>query len=77
LKQNRYKVTATLGMRRHVAEVLNVEGGDTEHRTFMVIIDIGTTTIVSHLVNANTTETVDAKACFNSQGIYGREVSGG
>jgi uncharacterized 2Fe-2S/4Fe-4S cluster protein (DUF4445 family) len=75
LKQNSYKVTATLGMRRHVAEVMNVEGGNTENRNFMVIIDIGTTTIVSHLVNANTTETVDAKACFNSQGIYGREVT--
>ena len=75
LRKNGYRVTATVGLRRHVAEVMNVEGGGTESRNYMVIIDIGTTTIVAHLVNANNTETLDAKACFNSQGIFGREVT--
>ncbi len=76
LKKNDCCITATVGMRREIAEVMNIEGGDTTDRNYLVVVDIGTTTIVAHLVNTNTFETIDAKACFNSQGIYGREVTG-
>ncbi len=76
LRDHGYKVTATVGLRREVAEVMNVEGGDRTDRNFMIIVDMGTTTLVAHLVNAVTFETVDAKACFNSQGMFGREVTG-
>jgi uncharacterized 2Fe-2S/4Fe-4S cluster protein (DUF4445 family) len=75
LRNNDFCVTATVGLRRDVAEIMNVEGGNTEDRNFMVIIDIGTTTIVAHLVDANAIKTMDAMACFNSQGIHGREVT--
>jgi uncharacterized 2Fe-2S/4Fe-4S cluster protein (DUF4445 family) len=70
-----YKITATVGLRRDIAEVMNIEGGNTADRNFMAVVDMGTTTIVAHLVNTNTMETLDARACFNSQGIYGREVT--
>jgi uncharacterized 2Fe-2S/4Fe-4S cluster protein (DUF4445 family) len=76
LRENDYRITATVGLRKDIAEVMNIEGGNTADRNYMVVVDIGTTTVVAHLVNANTFETVDAKACFNSQGIYGREVTG-
>ena len=76
LRENDYCVTATLGLRRDIAEIMSVEGGNTGDKNYMVVMDIGTTTIIAHLVNANTIETIDAKACFNSQGIYGREVTG-
>jgi uncharacterized 2Fe-2S/4Fe-4S cluster protein (DUF4445 family) len=75
LRQNDYKITATVGLRRDIAEVMNIEGGDTTEHNYMVVVDMGTTTIVAHLLNTNTMETVDARACFNSQGIYGREVT--
>ncbi|KPJ88869.1 MAG: hypothetical protein AMS17_04005 [Spirochaetes bacterium DG_61] len=75
LRRNNYHVTVTLGMRKDIGEIMNVEGGNTEERNFIAIVDMGTTTIVAHLVNVNTLETVDAKATFNSQGIYGREVT--
>ena len=75
LRQNDYKITATVGLRRDIAEVMNIEGGDTTEHNYMVVVDMGTTTVVAHLVNTNTMETVDARACFNSQGIYGREVT--
>ena len=75
LRKNNYCVTVTLGLRKDVGEIMNVEGGNTEGRNFMVIVDMGTSTIVTHLVDSNTLETIDAKACFNSQGIYGREVT--
>jgi uncharacterized 2Fe-2S/4Fe-4S cluster protein (DUF4445 family) len=75
LRKNDFRVTVTLGMRKNVGEIMNVEGGNTADSNYMVIVDMGTTTIVAHLVDANTLKTIDAKAIFNSQGIYGREVT--
>jgi uncharacterized 2Fe-2S/4Fe-4S cluster protein (DUF4445 family) len=75
LRTNDFRITATVGLRGHVAEIMNVEAGNTEDKNFMVIVDMGTTTIVAHLVDAISMSTLDAKACFNSQGIYGREVT--
>ncbi|RKX79716.1 MAG: ferredoxin [Spirochaetes bacterium] len=76
LRESNYRVTATVGLRRDIAEIMNIEGGNFENKNYMVVVDMGTTTIVAHLVDANTTDTLDAKACFNSGGIYGREVTG-
>jgi len=75
LRENNYKVTATIGLRRDIAEVMNLEGGDTTDKNFMAVVDMGTSTIVVHLVDASTMRTVDARACFNSQGVYGQEVT--
>jgi uncharacterized 2Fe-2S/4Fe-4S cluster protein (DUF4445 family) len=75
LRENNYKITATIGLRRDIAEVMNLEGGDTTDKNFMAVVDMGTSTIVVHLVDARTTRTVDARACFNSQGVYGQEVT--
>lgn len=75
LRDNDFRVTATVGMRREIAEIMNVEGGNTEQNNYMVIVDIGTTTIVAHLVDAYNMKTIDAQACFNSQSIFGREVT--
>jgi uncharacterized 2Fe-2S/4Fe-4S cluster protein (DUF4445 family) len=71
-----YKVTATVGLRSEISEVMNVEAGDTSADNYMLVVDIGTTTIVAHLMDANKIVTLGAKACFNSGGIYGREVTG-
>ncbi|MBN2534682.1 MAG: DUF4445 domain-containing protein [Spirochaetales bacterium] len=75
LRGNNYKVTATVGFRRDIAEIMNIEPGNTAGKNYMIVIDIGTTTIVAHLVDANRIRTIAAKACFNSQGIYGSEVT--
>lgn len=75
LRDNDYKATATVGMRREIAEIMNVEGGNTEQNNYMVVVDIGTTTIVAHLVDAHSMKTMGAQACFNSQSIFGREVT--
>lgn len=76
LRENDYCITATVGVRRDIAEVMSIEGGDTSDRNYMVTVDMGTTTVVAHLVNAGTLETIDAQACFNSQWVHGREVTG-
>jgi uncharacterized 2Fe-2S/4Fe-4S cluster protein (DUF4445 family) len=75
LRQADYRITATVGLRREIAEVMDIEPGDTSEQGYMAVVDMGTTTIVAHLVDAHTMKTIDAKACFNSQGIYGREVT--
>jgi uncharacterized 2Fe-2S/4Fe-4S cluster protein (DUF4445 family) len=75
LREHDYCVTATVGLRRDIAEVMNVEGGNTADFNFMIVVDMGTTTVVAHLINVNTTRTIGARACFNSQWIYGREVT--
>ena len=54
---------------------MNVEGGNTEGANYIIAVDIGTTTIVAHLIDVNTLQTLDAQACYNSQSIYGREVT--
>ncbi len=75
LRDNNYCITATVGIRADIAEMMYVEGGNTEDKNYLIAIDIGTTTIVAHLLDANAFKTLDAEACFNSQSIYGAEVT--
>lgn len=75
LRECNWKVTATLGMRGGTVEVIQVEKGDTTERNFAVAVDVGTSTVVAHLVNLNTSETMDAEATYNSQRVYGEEVT--
>ncbi|MBT3271544.1 MAG: 2Fe-2S iron-sulfur cluster binding domain-containing protein, partial [Spirochaetales bacterium] len=76
IREADYMVTATVGTRSEISEVMNVESGDTSSDNYMIVMDIGTTTIVAHLMDVNSVVTMGAKACFNSGGIYGREVTG-
>ena len=75
LRKNNFAVTATIGRRRGVAEVMDIEGGGTSGANVIAVVDAGTSTIVVHLVDAVTTATIGAQACFNSQATYGREVT--
>lgn len=75
LRESNYSITATVCLSRNTAEIMNVEPGNTEGNNFIGIIDIGTTTVVAHLVDMNTCQTIDARACFNSQAVYGSEVT--
>ena len=75
LRDNDFAVTAMVGKRGVAAEILNIEGGNTSARNYMAIVDVGTSTIVVHLVEVVEMKTVDTQACFNSQAVYGREVT--
>ena len=75
LRQNNFTVTATIGMRRGIAEIMDICGGDTSADNAMAVVDVGTSTIVVHLVDAVRMTTIGAQACFNSQATYGREVT--
>jgi uncharacterized 2Fe-2S/4Fe-4S cluster protein (DUF4445 family) len=75
VRQHHWKVTATVGLRGGVVEVLQLEGGDTSQRAYGIAMDVGTSTVVAHLVDLNTGRTVDAEAMYNSQRAYGEEVT--
>jgi uncharacterized 2Fe-2S/4Fe-4S cluster protein (DUF4445 family) len=75
LRKNNFEVTATLGVRGRTIETIQVEGGDTTERNFAIAVDVGTSTVVSHLVNLNSYETMDAEATYNSQRTFGEEVT--
>jgi len=75
LRANDYTVTAVIGRRSGVAEIMDIEGGDTAATNMMVIVDVGTSTVVAHLVDVVEMRTIGAEACFNSQATYGREVT--
>jgi len=75
LRKNDWKITATLGIRGGTVEIIQVEEGNTRDRNFAAAVDVGTSTVVVHLVNLNTSETIDAEATYNSQRVYGEEVT--
>jgi len=75
LRKNDFAVTPVVGRRRDVAELIDIEGGDTADRNYAAVVDVGTTTVVVHIIDVVKMTTIDAQACFNSQVIYGREVT--
>jgi len=75
LRENDFAVTVTIGRRREVAEFMDIEAGDTSGLNYIAVVDVGTSTLVAHLVDVVGMTTVDAQACFNSQSVYGREVT--
>lgn len=68
------QVTAVVAPRTEVNEVLDVEPGDTSDRSFGLALDIGTTTVVAHLVDLISGTTREAAAKYNSQIRYGADV---
>jgi len=75
LRGSNWRVTATLGRRGGTTEVIQLEPGDRAGRNLGVAVDIGTSTVVAHLVDLTTSRTIDAEACYNSQLPFGEEVT--
>lgn len=74
IRNSDWKVTAVLGHRCVTTEVIDVERGDTSSRQLGVALDIGTTTVVAHLVDLCSSETLATKAKYNSQISLGEDV---
>jgi uncharacterized 2Fe-2S/4Fe-4S cluster protein (DUF4445 family) len=73
LQDCRYKATVTVGRRGGATEVIDIEGGDQSRRNFAVAVDLGTTTVVAHLVDLATATTLDTEATYNSQLSFGED----
>ena len=73
LQDSDYKVTATIGRRGKCTEVIDVETGDHSKRNFAVAVDLGTTTVVAHLMDMADAGTLDTEATYNSQINFGED----
>ena len=73
LQASDYKVTATVGLRGGTTEVIEVEPGDRSSRNFAIAVDLGTTTVVAHLIDLNSVVTIDTEATYNTQIKYGED----
>ncbi len=67
-------VTATTAYRGPLTEITDVVAGDSSKVNFAVAIDVGTTSVVAHLVDLTTGQTLGASAKYNGQAVYGADV---
>ena len=74
LRRANWEVTAITGHRGPLTEIIDVEAGDTSRRNFCIAADIGTTTVVCHLVDLRDGQTLGRAAKYNSQAAYGADV---
>ena len=74
LREKNWEVTVTLGKRNGTTELVFIEGGDTSKVNYGVAVDIGTTTVVTHLVDLVTGETIGSMGSFNKQITYGDDI---
>lgn len=68
-----YKVTVTIAKRGGTTEVVGIEAGNHCKRNFAVAIDLGTTTVVAHLIDLTDATTIDTEATYNSQISFGED----
>ncbi|HIJ69821.1 MAG TPA: DUF4445 domain-containing protein [Planctomycetes bacterium] len=73
LRDTDYKVTATVGFRGGAMEVVQIEAGDRSGINYAVATDLGTTTIVTQLLDLITGTVVDTEATYNSQINFGED----
>ena len=68
-----YKVAVTIGSRGGTTEVIEVEQGKRCETNFAVAVDLGTTTVVAHLLDLTNAATIDTEATYNSQINFGED----
>ena len=73
LVEANYKVAVTIGRRGGTTEVIEVEQGKRCKTNFAVAVDLGTTTVVAHLIDLTNAGTLDTEATYNSQINFGED----
>jgi len=73
LRETNYKVAVTIGRRSGTTEVIEVEPIKRCRTNFAVAVDLGTTTVVAHLVDLTNAKTIDTEATYNSQINFGED----
>jgi len=74
LRDNSWKVTATITKNRDLWRVIQIEAGDTSDQNYGLAIDVGTTTVVAQLVHMKTGNVVGVTGSHNLQARYGEDV---
>jgi len=73
LRLTNYQVSVTIGWRSGTMEVIEVEPSKLSKTNFAVAVDLGTTTVVAHLVDLVNAKTIDTEATYNSQINFGED----
>ncbi|MHC4656021.1 MAG: ASKHA domain-containing protein, partial [Planctomycetota bacterium] len=73
LRLTKYKVAVTIGRRSGTTEVIEVEPIKRCEKNFAVAVDLGTTTVVAHLLDLANAKTIDTEAIYNSQINFGED----
>jgi len=74
LRDNEWKVTATISRNNNSWLISQIEAGDTHDRNYGLAIDIGTTTVVAQLINMDTGNVEGVAGSYNLQAHYGEDV---
>jgi uncharacterized 2Fe-2S/4Fe-4S cluster protein (DUF4445 family) len=74
LRNNDWDVTATAAYRGSLTEIVQLEAGDMTAGNLGLVVDLGTTTVVAHLVDLRSGETLGATARYNGQVNSGADV---
>jgi len=75
LRDANFRITVTLARRGGTVELLQAEKGDRTKEAYGVAVDVGTSTVVAHLLHLPSGRTLAAEAKYNSQRIFGAEVT--
>ncbi|MGB2808933.1 MAG: ASKHA domain-containing protein [Sedimentisphaerales bacterium] len=73
LQSTNYQVAVTIGERSGTTEVIEVESIKRCKTNFAVAVDLGTTTVVAHLLDLTNSKTIDNEAIYNSQINFGED----
>ena len=74
LRETGWKVTASTACRGALTEITDVKPGNTARKNLAVAVDLGTTTVVAHLVDLVAGQTIGAAAKYSAQIPYGGDV---
>lgn len=74
LRNNGWKVTATIVKHSDIWRISQIEPGDTSNDNYGVAVDVGTTTIVAQLIHLKTGRVIGVEASHNLQAHYGEDV---
>jgi uncharacterized 2Fe-2S/4Fe-4S cluster protein (DUF4445 family) len=73
LQKENYNVAVTIGRRGGTTEVIEVEPSRHCKTNFAVVVDVGTTTVVAHLIDLTNATTINTEATYNSQINFGED----
>ncbi|MBW2094021.1 MAG: DUF4445 domain-containing protein [Deltaproteobacteria bacterium] len=74
LRENDWKITATISKRANICRILQIEPGNTSEKHYGVAVDVGTTTVVAQLVNLRSGDVMGVAGSHNLQAHYGEDV---
>ena len=74
LRNNDWKMTATIAREKNGFRILKIEPLDTTERNYGMAVDVGTTTVVAQLIDMNSGKILGVEGSHNLQASYGEDV---